>query len=182
MGKQIIVMAVLAADGTLDTEATDKEYFKLRDTLAAQLQEDQNSVAVEMTAFLLQNPGLRTIPTAALVRSLWDAKIESGALKGKSHEERNALFTRLEEIVPEYVKANPDMFHVGRKSGIAIRYVPGEYVTDPKTGKQVFDDEGNPVQAYRHSDEEWAKLTAVKEKKDSEKGNGKGESADAAAA
>lgn len=161
--KQIIITALFLADGSLDTESMDREYFQLRDKLKASVQEDFDTVSVAIFSFLLENPALKTIPTSSLVRALWERKVEAGELKGKSQEERGALHSRLEEVVPEYVKSNPDLFHMGRKTGIAISHVPGEYLTD-KDGNQLQDKDGNPVQAYRTSPEEWAKLTAKKEK------------------
>jgi hypothetical protein len=169
MAKQIIVNVVLTASGSVNRAATDAAYFDLRDKLDASLQEDQSSVAEDITAFLLRSPGLRTIPTSSLVRNLWDARNLSGVNDKKSHSEKEAAFSRLEEIVPEYVKANPKMFHMGRKTGIAIRFVPGEVAVDPKTGEDMFDEKtGEPVQAYRHTDEEWTKLTAKANEKKSE--------------
>lgn len=164
MAKQIIVDVCFNADGSIDSEKTDSSYFQLRDRLVAQVQTDFNSVAVEITEFLLLNPGLKTIPTSTLVRSLWERRVEEGKLKDKKQEEKNELYSRLEEVVPEYVKSNGDMFHMGRKTGIAIRYVPGDYVKDAK-GNTVYDAETNEVQAFRHSEEEWSKLTAAKEAK-----------------
>lgn len=163
MSKQIIVNVALLPDGSVNAGATDAAYFKLRDELIASVQEDFSTVAIDITTFLLQSPGLRTIPTATLVRNLWEAKAESGALKGKTQAEKQALFERVEAIVPEYVKANKDMFHMGRKTGIAVRYVPGEVQKD-KDGNEVFDAAGNTIQALRHNDEEWAKLTTPKDK------------------
>ena len=171
MAKQIILTAIFLSDGTLDKAATDKEYFELRDKLAAEVQEDFDTVAVDVTSFLLTVPGLKTIPTSALVRALWEQKIEAGALKGKTQDEKSAMYARLEEIVPEYVKSNSDMFHMGRKTGIAVRYVPGEEQKDAK-GNTVYDGEANPVQHYRHTDEEWAKLTTPKAKPAAENTNG----------
>ena len=44
---------------------------------------------------------------------------------------------RLEEVVPEYVRATTDRFHMGRKTGIAIRYVEGETAND-KEGNVLY--------------------------------------------
>lgn len=169
MAKQIVCDVVFNADGSLNKEATDANYASLRDALSARIQTDFDSVAVEINSFLLENPGMRTIPTSALVRSLWERKIEGGELKGKTQEEKSALYTRLEEVVPEYVKSNAEMFHMGRKTGIAIRFVNGETAKDAK-GAAVYDGEGNEVQAYRHSAEEWTKLTTPKPAKEGANG------------
>lgn len=165
MAKQIVCDVVFNPDGSLNRAATDANYSALADALDARIKIDFDSVAVEIGTFLLANPGMRTIPTQALVRSLWEGRIEAGALKGKTQDEKSALYSRLEEVVPEYVKSNPDMFHMGRKTGIAIHYVQGETAKD-KEGNPVFDKEGNEVQAYRHNEEEWTKLTAAKPAKD----------------
>lgn len=158
MARQIVTSVVFNVDGSMNVEATTLAFSGQRDTLAAALQTDHDTVSVEVTAFLLSNPGLKTIPTSSLVRAIWDARIEAGEYAGKSREEKDAAFARLDEVVPEYVKANSESFHMGRKTGIAIREVPGETVKD-KDGNDVFDGAGNTVQAYRHSAEEWTKIT-----------------------
>lgn len=158
MARQIVVGVVFNADGSMDSAATTLAFNTSRDTLAAQLQTDFDSVAVEVTTFLLANPALKTIPTSSLVRAIWDARIEAGEYAGKTREEKDAAFARLDEVVPDYVKANGDQFWMGRKTGIAIREVVGETVKD-KDGADVYDAQGNTVQAYRHSAEEWTKIT-----------------------
>ena len=165
MAKQIVTDVVFNADGSVNGEATRLAFNGLLTDLEARVQVDFDSAAVEITTFLLANPGLKTIPTSELVRSLWETRVENGELKGKSQAEKSALFSRLEEVVPEYVKSNTDMFHMGRKTGIAIHYVTGETAKDGK-GQEVFDAEGNPVQAYRTDAETWAKITAPKPAKD----------------
>ena len=161
MGKQIICDVQFAADGSVDEQATRNAFSGLLAKLVAQVKEDHDSVAVEVNAFFLENPGLKTISAPSLTRALWERRAESGALRGKTQEEKSAMFARLEEVIPEYVKANPDMFHVGRKTGIAVRYVPGDYVRDAEGNVQYAAD-GTEKIAYRHSDEEWTKLTAKK--------------------
>lgn len=164
MGKQIIVDVKFGADGSVDEQGTRDAFNTLFAKLVAQVKEDHDSVAVEVMAFLVENPGLRTISTAHLVRALWERKIESGAMKGKSQEEKSLAYARLEEVVPEYVKANPDMFHTGRKTGIAIRGgFPGDILRN-EDGSTKYDANGKEQPNLRHSDEEWAKLTAKKEK------------------
>jgi hypothetical protein len=165
MAKQIVCDVVFNADGSVNSEATQENFSGLLNDLKARVQTDFDSVSVEITTFLLANPALKTIPTSELVRSLWETRVENGELKGKSQQEKSALFSRLEEVVPEYVKSNTDMFHMGRKTGIAIHYVTGETAKDAK-GQETFDGEGNPVQAYRTDAETWAKITAPKPAKD----------------
>lgn len=163
MGKQIIVNVVFAADGSVNIQATDRQYAELRDKLALTVTQTWDTLGVELSSYLLERPGLKTIATAALVRGVQTARLENGFYKGQSHEAKEAGFSQLEEMVPEYVKANTDRFHTGRKLGIAIRYVPGEAQRDTE-GNELFDKTtGDPVQAFRYSDEEWAKMTAVKE-------------------
>lgn len=163
MKNQIFVDVVFNADGSVDSSKTTEAFHKLLATFASQINNDFDKVSVEITAFLLENPSLRSISSSALSRSIWERRLEAGELKGKSTDEKTAEFTRLEEVVPNYVKSQPDMFHVGRKTGIAIRYVLGENAVDGQ-GNTVYDGEGNPVQAYRVSDDDWAKMTAKKEK------------------
>lgn len=163
MAKQIICDVTFAADGSVDETVTRNSFNALLARLVSSVKEDFDSVSVEITAFLLENPALKTIPTSALVRALWERKVEAGLLKGKSQEEKSIMYARLEEVVPEYVKSNTDMFHMGRKTGIAIHFVPGETVKDAN-GNVTYDKGGNEVQAYRHTSEEWAKLTTPKAK------------------
>jgi hypothetical protein len=161
MGKQIICDVKFGADGSVDEQGTRDSFNSLLARLVAQVKEDHDSVAVEVIAFLLENPNLKTISSPSLVRALWERKVEAGLLKGKTQEEKSAMYARLEEVVPEYVKANPDMFHMGRKTGIAIRAVPGEYQKN-QDGSTKYDGNGAEIPAFRHTDEEWAKLTAKK--------------------
>jgi hypothetical protein len=163
MAKQIVCDVAFSADGSVDEALTRQSFNTLLARLVSSVKEDFDSVSVEITAFLLENPGLKTIPTSALVRNLWERKIEAGLLKGKSQEDKSAAYARLEEVVPEYVKSNTDMFHMGRKTGIAIHFVPGEMAKDA-SGNTVYDGAGNEVQAYRHTPEEWTKLTTPKAK------------------
>lgn len=163
MAKQIIVDVVSNSDGSVNETATRAAFAELLTKLVAERSADFDTVKVEIDAFLLENPGLRSIKGASLIRALWERKVENGELRNKSQAEKGAMYARLEMVAEEYVKSNPDRFHVGRKSGISIRYVPGEHMMGAD-GKPVYDKEGNEVQAFRISDEEWAKLTAPKAK------------------
>lgn len=162
MAKQIVVTVVVDSNGDWDDEATLAAFQELYGKGKAEHTTDFDSVATEVATYLLQNPALRTISTKELHRSIWDTRVESGTYKGKSSAEKNAAWTRLETVLPEYLKSNQDLFHVGKKVGVAIRYVPGEQALD-KEGNPRFDAEGNPVQHYRISDEDWAKLTAKRD-------------------
>jgi hypothetical protein len=156
-----ISVVVLTENGKINAEAMREDFEKQLANLDAQISTDFDTVAAEINAFLLANPGLKTIASSALVRSLWETRVENGDTKGKTHDEKAAMFARLEEVVPEYVRATTDRFHMGRKTGIAIRYVEGESAKD-KDGNVLYNGDGDEVQAYRHSDEEWAKMTAPK--------------------
>lgn len=156
-----LTIAVLTENGKWSHEAMLKDFEAQYAKGSADSETDFDTVAAEINAYLLTNPALKTIASASLVRSLWETRVENGELKGKTHDEKAAAFARLEEIVPEYVKATTDRFHMGRKTGIAIRFVEGETAKD-KEGNVLYNAEGDEVQAYRHSDEEWAKMTAPK--------------------
>src|SRR5690606_26380639 len=113
---QIVCDVVLGEDGSVDVKATSAKFQDLLVNLKARREEDHDRVAVDVTAFLLENPGLRTIATPSLVRGVHGRRLASGDFEGKSHAEIEAAYSRLEEIIPEYVRANPDMFHVGKKT------------------------------------------------------------------
>lgn len=167
MSKTLSIV-VLTENGEINVAcaAMMREDFEAQLTKeCARMATDFNSVAVEINAYLIANPKLRTVPTSALIRSLWETRVENGELKGKTHEEKATMFARLEEVVPEYVKAHGDRFHMGRKTGIAIRFVEGEVVKDAE-GNPLYNAEGDETQAYRHSAEEWTKITAAKAEKD----------------
>lgn len=123
-------------DGTIDVDGTVNSCRELIRQAAAAETADFDSVAVEIEAFLNENPNLKTITTTALVRELWEKRLTSGQLAGKSPAEKAAMYFRLGEVVPEYVKSS-EAFHMGRKTGISI--------------------------VERLSDEERAKLSAAKE-------------------
>ena len=152
--KKTIVTKLVFADGVLDAAASREAFNAELARLMDRETYDWDSLAVEVSTVLLASPGLETISTKALTRRIWEARIESGALKGLEGKARDAAYARLDKMVPDYIAENPDMFHIGRKSGVAVRYVLGE-----------VDDNGNQV--FRHSDEAWAKLTAPKPEKDS---------------
>lgn len=159
-GAQGYFVALLSTDGVEDIDAM---LANLQDQhnedLAAQAT-DFDSIAADVNAFLSlpENSGLRTIPTGELARALW---VASGAAT-LPRDQANARFDRISEVLPAYIKSKPDQFHMGKRNGIVIRYVDGETVKD-QTGKEMLVN-GKPVQAKRHSDEEWAKLTTPKSK------------------
>ncbi len=68
---------------------------------------------------------------------------------------------RLTEILPGYFRSNPDRFHMGRRDGISIRYVPGEVSRNEK-GEALSNPDGTPAQRYRWTDAEWTEKTAKK--------------------
>ena len=178
MSKTLSYVLVLAADGTINREACLKLHEEVLNSIAAEIDTDFATVAVDMTAYLLTEPGMRTVSTSSLIRALHERKLESGAYvhpettdaagnvvpaKPFTRQEKDAAFARLETVVPEYVKSLPDQYHTGKKTGIAIHFVTGETAKD-KDGAEVFDGAGNTVQAFRHSPEEWAKIVAPSEK------------------
>ena len=161
--KQIVVDVVTFEDGSFNQEATDRNYFNVRDTWKAKHENDFDSVAVDVSTFLISLPGAKSIATPALVRGIYTMRAENGAFKGKTQEEKDAVFERLSELVPEYVKTHPENFHMGKKLGIAIRHVPGHVKLDDE-GNPVTTANGEQIPVYRYTDEEWSKLTAKKEK------------------
>jgi len=152
---------VLSENGVVAADAMRADFEAKLAELCASASTDFDSVAAEINAFLLSNPGLKTIASAALVRGIWETRVENGELKGKTQAEKGALFSKLEETVPEYVKAHPNQFHMGKKTGIAVRFAQGETVKD-KEGNPLYDANGDEVAAFRFTDEEWSKMTAPK--------------------
>jgi len=179
MSKTLSIALCLAADGTLDLAATDAIYFAVRDQIKAEMDTDFNSVAVGITSFLLGNPAMKTCPTSSLVQALYDEALENGSFvhaaemnedgsekapaRPFTRQEKDLARGRLETVVPEYVKSLPNQFHTGRKTGIAIHFVNGETAKDAE-GNDVYAANGDTVQAFRHTAEEWAKITAPTEK------------------
>jgi hypothetical protein len=178
MSKTLSYVLVLSNDGTINRAACMALHEEVLNSIAAEIDTDFATVAVDMTAFLLENPGMKTIATSSLVRALHERKLESGfyvhaatvddagnavAEKPFTRQEKDLAFARLETVVPEYVKSLPDQFHTGKKTGIAIRFVTGETAKD-KDGNDVYDAQGDTVQAMRHDSETWAKITAPSEK------------------
>lgn len=148
MNKQLVTDIVFSADGSVDVNATMDKAKGVLQGLVERLATDHDSVTVGITTFLMANPALKTVPTTALIRALMNARASTGEFAGDFTKQEEA-YKRIEEVVPSYIKANPDQFHTGKKLGVAIRYVPGEV-------------DENGAQKYRHSDEEWAKITAKK--------------------
>ncbi len=178
MAKTLSYVLALCADGTIDRAKCLALHEEVLNSIAAEIDTDFATVAVDMTAFLLENPGMKTIATSSLVRALHERKLESGfyvhaatvddagnpvAEKPFTRQEKDLAFARLETVVPEYVKSLPDQFHTGKKTGIAIRFVNGENQKDAD-GNDTFNGAGDTVQAYRHDAETWAKITAPSEK------------------
>ncbi len=189
-GKLGIFVALVTDNGIQCNDAMDREYFSKRDGAAAEKASDFDSMAVEVNAFLLSSPGLRTIAGPELIRAIERNRVRSGVYTHPEHtvtvkdpltgyeeektiaatpftrEEETAAYNRLEEVLPAYLRAHPEQFHIGRgKGGVAVRYVVGESVKD-ESGEYLVNANGDKVQAYRHTAEEWAKCTA-KKKEDS---------------
>lgn len=178
MSKTLSFVLALLPDGTLDIPKCDETYFAIRDQIKAEMDTDFASVAVGINAFLLQSPGLKTCPTSSLVQALYDSALESGVYvhaestddagvvtpaRPFTRQEKDLARNRLETVVPEYVKSLPDQFHMGRKTGVAIHFVTGETVKDAE-GNEAYGANGDPIQAFRHNAEEWAKVIAPSEK------------------
>lgn len=165
MSKQIII-DVLFNNGEIDADAQEvmrRDFESKLASLVAQTRETFESIAVELNAFLCENPGLKTIATPSLIRSLWERKAENGELKGKTNEEKAAMHDRLSEVLDAFVKAHPAQFHTGKKYGIALRYAVGDVQKDSE-GNPVFDAAGNEVYRKRWTDAEWAEKTTPKTK------------------
>lgn len=163
IAKTILVTLAFLSDGSPDRETTDANYKAEADKAFAQATQDFDTVAVEIATFLLANPAIKSLKSATLVGAIWDNRVESGQYKDKDLATRSADRDRLEEVLGNYVRANPDQFHVGQKQGIAFNFVLGDHVTNEK-GEVLKDGEGNPVQRYRWSKEDWTKMTAPKPK------------------
>lgn len=150
MSTSMLKIAVLTNNGAVDQEAMLADFNKQCTALIAERSADQDTVKVELNDFLLSSPGLKTISKSSLVRALFETRIESGKYKDVPREQRDSDFVRLETVVSEYIAAHPDLFHAGRKMGVAVRQVPGEKNEDG-------------TDRLRHTAAEWATITAKKE-------------------
>lgn len=147
-------------DGAINLDAMRANFEEMAAKGAAEESTDFETVAAEVNAALLDYQP-KSVATAVLKRMLWERRVESGALKGKTHEEKTALENRLDEVLDAYIRSTPKKFHVGRKNGILIRFVEGEIARD-KDGNALYDGDGNEVPTFRHSDQEWAEVQAKK--------------------
>ena len=167
--KTLTIALILASDSSIDRAATLAAFAGDLDTLIAARNTDFDSVAVELTEYLLDNPAMRNNAMSNLVRALHERRIENGVYGDTKAPEyqanKNAGIERLEVVLPEYIKSNTDQFHIGRGNGVLIRFVLGEVMKD-KDGNVLYsastaDNEGgDEVQAYRISDEDWTKACA----------------------
>lgn len=159
-GKRGFFILALSEDGAFNLDAMSEDLAKQAAEVEAEQQTDFETVAAEVNAYLLDNPGLRSVPTETLKRSLWERRIESGSLKGVSPEERTALYDRMSDVVPNYIRSATDRFYIGKKSGILVRFVEGETVKNEDGSPKLVN--GKPAQALRHTDEEWTAKTTPK--------------------
>lgn len=161
--KYISVPFIFTADSKrLDIDAIATKARTMAEVEDARIREDQDTLAPDVFAFLLDNPDVKNIARTDLQLHVHTRRAEDGKFAGKSRTEKDAAFERLGEILPEFIAAHPDMFYAsqGRK-GVLVHYVPGEVVTDDDGAPVLVD--GEPQQAYRWTDEEWKTLTAKKE-------------------
>jgi hypothetical protein len=181
-GSQFLLCPIFKTDGVIDVEAIAQRARELASEEHAAETTDFASVAAEVNAYLLENPGLRTVAMPELERSIWERRVEAGLLKkeidvldanGKltgekktvplTRDEKNALADRLSTVLPAYIRSATDRFHVGKKVGVAVRFVEGEVMKDDE-GNPMYDATGKEVPRFRHSAEEWAKITEKKSK------------------
>ncbi len=184
-----LFIPAVTEDGRLVIPAMLKDFEDKAGKAQAEIASDWDSVETELMAYLLASPGLRTIASESLIRGLHETRLESGfyvhhettvtekdangveterkvAARPFTREEKDAAYDRLGELVRSFVKSRPSQFHTGKRSGIAVRFVAGESVKGPD-GVDLYDADGNKVQAYRHTADEWTKITTPKAKGDS---------------
>ena len=183
-GVAYILVPVVTENGRMVLPAMREDFEKRANGANAETNSDFDSVETEINSFLLGSDRRTTIPTNSLISALYDARLESGCyvhpestVKEKdqngvevertisahkwSTDEKAADRDRLDEVVRAFLRSKPDQFHLGGKGrgGVAIRFVKGETMKDPKTGEVLYGTDLEPVQAYRFSDEDWKKFS-----------------------
>ncbi len=143
------------ADGRLNIDGLCLAFREAVTAVDAEESTDWDTVDLEFRTLLIENPGLRTIPLPEAVNAIWDARTPE--TKGKDLMTRAANRARLEEVFPDYVKAQDWLFYGQGRGGIVVRAVPGDKVRD-KEGNLTDQDN------IRTNDEEWTKMVARKEK------------------
>lgn len=127
----------------------------------AQIREDQETLGPDVIRYFLNRPAMTGTSREHLIMSIYTQRITAPGFDASNDDACTALKKRLDAIVPEYLAAHPEMFHVGKGSGVSVRFIPGEYVTDAETGDILLNSKGNKVQKYRTDATEWARLSAV---------------------
>jgi hypothetical protein len=165
-GTTFLLVPLMTDDGIVNPQACATRAKEIATELQAEATADFDTVAAGINAYLLENPGMKNVSMGTLVRELDVARRLSDAQAGvkRSSEENKAAFERLESVIPNYIRSNTDRFYVGRKMGVQIRFVDGEHVKGDD-GEILVGGDGKPKQAYRHTAEEWAKITAPKPEK-----------------
>ena len=170
----------LYSDGSIDVDTAAATIMTFLTSYKARESADQETGDADLTALLSlkRHRAVRNAPIGWFVTEIMtmrqarasrafivenpDASDDEvteaiGKAPGCSSEDRE----RLTVVLGGLFRSDPERFHMGKRDGVSIRYVPGEVATD-KEGKPLTDAEGNPAQAYRWSHEDWAKKSADK--------------------
>lgn len=179
--RTMLVSLVTYADGSLDVKASILAATQQIEEEGARETADFDTAEREIRQFFLapKNVALRSMPIGNIVDGIMSRRVsaatraflaenpdadddEVSAAVAGAPGTSSADKDRLASVLPAYFRQNPDQFHMGRRSGVSIRYVNGDVQKDQKTGKILVGDDGQPSQRYRFTDEEWAKLNATK--------------------
>lgn len=162
-GHPHVEIALTMVDGGVDVAATMAAFEDRIRQVHEIIKTDSDSVSAELNSFLLSAPGLKNCSFEALVGALWDARNSAQQYADSTFEQKNEAREHLRTVLKTCIDSSPDQFFTGRKLGVLVRYVPGDYIKDEKDGTTVLTNaEGEPMQKYRYTNEEWNKATAKK--------------------
>ncbi len=126
---------VYKADGvTVDVEESRKVADEAFNAAVAAASISFDEVAGPIYAYLLRNKALRSVPIGNLINAAYNHFLRENP--DADDDSMTAQRSRLEEVVPAYIKSEPDLFYFGRgRGGVVISHLEGE--TNDK-GEQIF--------------------------------------------
>jgi hypothetical protein len=141
-------VAVVLVGSSLDKKAMQKDFDAQCKAFEANHNSAHDLIGEAVIGYLLTKPGMSQVTTETLVNRAYEAaviRINADAGEGVDTTDlRDEALAMLKKRVPEYLRANPDLFQPRQKAGIQVHFVPGE--TD-KDGNQVYRTDGETWQA-----------------------------------